>query len=819
MGQIASFIKDPGGCEARYCAPNDGLTNPKALCWWNTLLQMLAASKHLIAILKLRGPFAGTSLSYLSNLLQLLHKRGAPNAEDLPKMGYYPGRAGWSQYANALKEYVFAVLFQHSNLSNGGHHCSGEAFQTVLNLFDAHCPEAKALFLGLMSQTRQCPNQTPIESRAYDPGFTCAMNTEIDPISLQDLLNKNLIRHQFTSELACLLCKQKCDHKLQQTLAIPPRLMMVSTSRVAFLADKSNKKTTTPLLNLWEPIKICNTVGRVIAVSIHHGESNESGHYTGAVKSTTHNVVQHYNDDRVSVMDPREIQAMSGQVIQVLIEFDDYVTPLITSQSIPNSLSITTSTPSSSSSSASTSLSSSSSSTTTSMTISKPDSTSRVMPSQNLSHSASTVPSLSSGSITSALPSNANTVLTSTTATSGISGTRTESESYNSVISSVQAGKGYLTFVDTPADVDMTSTDLNHKNETTESNSSVLISKLRHKDVDEVLRLYTLLPLKYSTFSETFIKTLQTTTGGKITSAIVIKKGKELLGYLHYQRSGRLRIIHQLVIDTPWRRHGLATQLIQHFLQDTSVKRVEVKVYQEDVETRTLFTQSGFESLSRDIKVTWITMRWTSSSIRSPNSTHTSLHFTNDGVGSLSKEVIGGSIQNLLRFAGASSSFLQSAGASSSLLRNGEGCVANTNVRSLRNALKKNSQIFFENPRVHIDLLVMTEVQAPFNKLEKSERFKKAVAQYPIAFWNSCKNPARSSGYAGVALLCHIMPLFVLFDFVDEMESEGRLITSVFEDVIAIGVYSPASRSDIDPVRTEFDHKLALHVTMLRNTY
>ena len=53
----------------------------------------------------------------------------------------------------------------------------------------------------------------------------------------------------------------------------------------------------------------------------------------------------------------------------------------------------------------------------------------------------------------------------------------------------------------------------------------------------------------------------------------------------------------------------------------------------------------------------------------------------------------------------------------------------------------------------------------------------------------------------------------------DPALSEGRVITVVFEDVVAVCVYSPASKTDDDPVRREFDYKLIQHVVQLRASH
>ena len=48
------------------------------------------------------------------------------------------------------------------------------------------------------------------------------------------------------------------------------------------------------------------------------------------------------------------------------------------------------------------------------------------------------------------------------------------------------------------------------------------------------------------------------------------------------------------------------------------------------------------------------------------------------------------------------------------------------------------------------------------------------------------------------------------------MLSEGRVITVYFEDIVVICVYSPATLTDGDPSRIEFDRKFVKHVVGIR---
>jgi exonuclease III len=145
--------------------------------------------------------------------------------------------------------------------------------------------------------------------------------------------------------------------------------------------------------------------------------------------------------------------------------------------------------------------------------------------------------------------------------------------------------------------------------------------------------------------------------------------------------------------------------------------------------------------------------------------------------------------------------------------------MSTTNVRSLRNALKlKPDGLYFEKSDLQLDILGITEVQGSFAKLESSSRFHKSCERFPFCFWNACTHPKRSSGYSGVGICCSVQPLRVLFDFLGDnpMLSEGRVITVYFEDIVVICVYSPATLTDGDPSRIEFDRKFVKHVVGIR---
>ena len=515
------------------------------------------------------------------------------------------------------------------------------------------------------------------------------------------------------------------------------------------------------------------------------GISSEQGHYVALVAhQIRRNVFYHYSDQIVNTWDAARVQAASGDMTQVLIEFDvvPEVAPLLILSESSDYKRVEVDEPSASSSppSGSTSSSSSSSAVETipsaSSNSGEPETDVPVCP--DYEAKAVERPSVASEPVLAAvIPTDVGDAEAAVVCSSALK-RKLPSETSTSPL------------IDPDAD----------------SNLNFDVTRLRRKDVEQVLKLRTLMPLRYTAFSEAFPGLLKTEINSKMLKVLVIKRSQEVLGYLYYIRAGRLRVIRELVVDTAFQRCGLAIRLIQHFKACAHIRRIEVELFADDLIDRLLFVRTGFSVSIPSTTPERVVLTWVSHSLRCSGTNLTSTHFANTG-GS-SNEVRGGSLHDL-----------HFSGVASRLVTQGECVVANTNVRSLRNALKK-GVLFFEKMR-NIDLLVLTEVQAPFAKLETNERFKQAVSKYPVCFWNGCNRPARSSGYSGVGVCCKVMPQKVLFDFMgdDPTLSEGRIITLFFLDVVAVCVYSPASKTDDDCVRREFDYKLIEHVVQLRASH
>ena len=91
-------------------------------------------------------------------------------------------------------------------------------------------------------------------------------------------------------------------------------------------------------------------------------------------------------------------------------------------------------------------------------------------------------------------------------------------------------------------------------------------------------------------------------TQNRVARSIVIRCGRELMGYLCLWEIGHEIHITNLAVHPRFRRRGAARALLAFILEDANAKRVELvflEVRPTNVEARTLYESLGFQVIGR----------------------------------------------------------------------------------------------------------------------------------------------------------------------------------------------------------------------------
>ncbi len=116
------------------------------------------------------------------------------------------------------------------------------------------------------------------------------------------------------------------------------------------------------------------------------------------------------------------------------------------------------------------------------------------------------------------------------------------------------------------------------------------------------------------------------------------------------------------------------------------------------------------------------------------------------------------------------------------------------NVNGIRAALKKDFLGFVKkhNP----DILCIQETKA------RPEQVELELDSHPYKYWNS----AEKKGYSGTAIFSKTEPISVTYDLgIEELDTEGRVITAEFKDFYVVTVYTPNSKDDLSRVPYRFE--------------
>ncbi len=124
--------------------------------------------------------------------------------------------------------------------------------------------------------------------------------------------------------------------------------------------------------------------------------------------------------------------------------------------------------------------------------------------------------------------------------------------------------------------------------------------------------------------------------------------------------------------------------------------------------------------------------------------------------------------------------------------------IASWNVNGLRACMKKGFEESFA--AINADVFCLQETKLQPHQIEL------ALDGYEV-FWNS----ADKAGYSGTAIITRCKPLFVTYDFGDDIHRhEGRVITAEFERFYLVCCYTPNSQDELRrlPYRMQWEDDL-----------
>jgi ribosomal protein S18 acetylase RimI-like enzyme len=175
----------------------------------------------------------------------------------------------------------------------------------------------------------------------------------------------------------------------------------------------------------------------------------------------------------------------------------------------------------------------------------------------------------------------------------------------------------------------------------TSADDSWVITQYILADVDQISALRKELPSYYSEGQTNFISDIQ----NKKIRILTLRKGKEVLGYLHFTRANRRVRVLELVVHPNFRRRGVAAQLLMHFRKFARWKVIEITVQADSKEMFSLCARAGFKTVSvlSEAQNRSIDYRWELQphNPKAP-STRSTIHFSNTSVESTAIKIIGG---------------------------------------------------------------------------------------------------------------------------------------------------------------------------------
>lgn len=133
--------------------------------------------------------------------------------------------------------------------------------------------------------------------------------------------------------------------------------------------------------------------------------------------------------------------------------------------------------------------------------------------------------------------------------------------------------------------------------------------------------------------------------------------------------------------------------------------------------------------------------------------------------------------------------------------------IISWNVNGIRAVLKKNFVSFIEEHQP--DILCLQETKA---------RPEQVVLPDELSAYQTYWSSAEKAGYSGTAIFSKIEPLAVSYGIgVEELDTEGRVVTAEFEDYYLISVYTPNAQGELARIdfRMKWDAAFLNYVQVL----